>query len=176
MKPQRRKRVAAALWFYYDSGFAARIWGQIGQFVPLIVGVIDFKGRDDWYFQLIEQRVIFLGIPILVISMDGLARYSVTAPRRNCSKASSTLFPQPEAAETIARNGSQRLPFRPDALNSYISTVQVSNLRLQFPLIIVVIFKNLLVFDTMLTSRLANYKMSVFNRMYNDLGKEEDYA
>lgn len=61
MKPQRRKRVAAALWFYYDAGFAARIWGQIGQFVPLIVGVIDFKGRDDWYFQLIEQRGYFLG-------------------------------------------------------------------------------------------------------------------
>lgn len=141
MKPQRRKRVAAALWFYYDSGFAARIWGQIGQFVPLIVGVIDFKGRDDWYFQLIEQRGYFLGNTDPG-DLNGRPRKILSY--RTPEELFESFLDSVSAAGgcgNIARNGSQRLPFR-----RYISTVQVSNLRLQFPLIIVVIFKNLLVF------------------------------
>lgn len=113
MKPQRRKRVAAALWFYYDSGFAARIWGQIGQFVPLIVGVIDFKGRDDWYFQLIEQRGYFLGNTD-PSDLNGRPRKILSY--RTPEELFESFLDSVSAAGgcgNIARNGSQRLPFRP---------------------------------------------------------------
>ena len=59
------------------------------------------------------------------------ARSLATAPRRNCLTSSSTLFTQPKAAAASPR--AEASGFHPDRRSdSLSSTVQVSNLHLQF--------------------------------------------
>ena len=55
----------------------------------------------------------------------------ISAPRRNCLTSSSTLFTQPKAAAALPRT--EASGFHPGRCSdSLISTVQVSNLHLQF--------------------------------------------